>query len=168
MDKQTIINALRAFAEQRPGLEPANYGSRTGYDTERRRIHRQLREARRLLRAVDLRSYVTADHLRESFRTSFSGRRTLRDDGTLDYCVGQFWSTEFRAAVCAVLAGAFWAAVRDSVIPPGDGAGDRIREFFRREFGPVIAGRWFDWESPQERAARAARMAAYAAQGAQS
>lgn len=165
--KQTICNALRAWINQRPGLEFGNYGDVSAYRSESRRITRQLHDARELLRAVEL-SGVTADMLRAAFR-AYSGRLTLVEnaDGSarLDYCTGQYWPTEYRAAACAVLASALWDYKRDFCMPQGrlvhnsengdtferyplNGkelrAGDWLRQSFRREYGRTIAGRWFD------------------------
>jgi hypothetical protein len=81
--------------------------------------------------------------------------RPLTGRGRLDYCTGQYWPTEYRRAVCAVMASALWEHTREHCMPkkkdgPGgpalyDGktAGDFIRARFRKEFGRGIASRWF-------------------------
>ena len=148
MDTAQILTALDRFARQRPGLEYGNYGDATAYRSEMRRITRQLADARTLLRAVE-HSGITADQLREAFR-AYSGRLAITetDKGIrLDYCTGQYWPTEYRAAVCAVLASALWDYYRDDFAAsakPGESAGDAVRRQFRREFGRGIANRWFN------------------------
>jgi hypothetical protein len=59
METNDIINALRAFVEQRPGLEPVNYGSWTSYRQESREVTRDLHDAREILNVA--RWTVTAD-----------------------------------------------------------------------------------------------------------
>lgn len=140
--KQQIIEALRAFAAQRSGLEFGNYGDWKAYRAEQRSITKDLHQARQLLRAVEWRESVTAEHLRQAFR-AYSGRLSLIDTDTggvrLEYCTGQYFPTEYRRAVCAVLASALWDWAR-----PDYPTGDKLRAFFRREFGRGIASRWFD------------------------
>ncbi len=151
LDKGAIIAALRAFAEQRPGLDPRNYISdwrdaagRSAYNAERRSILRDLHDARTLLRTVEL-SGVSADALARAFKDAYSGRLTLNVDGSLEYCTGQYWPTEFRRAVCAVCASALWHYYRESVVArDGESMGDAIRRNFKAMFGARMQKRWFD------------------------
>lgn len=137
---ERIRAALVAFANQRPGLEPGNYGSWSDYRAESRCITRQLHDFNALLtRAPD----ATEAEWREAFR-AFSGRLTLethaecsgcggiekecytREDGSigyrpcsqgrmrLSYCTGQYFPTEYRAAACAVVASLIWSRTRES------------------------------------------------------
>jgi hypothetical protein len=65
----------------------------------------------------------------------------------LDYCTGQYWPTEYRAAVCAVCASALWDYYREDFAKaanPGESPGDAIRRKFRRQFGAAMQRRWFD------------------------
>ena len=63
----------------------------------------------------------------------------------IDYCASQYWSTEYRKAVCAVLASALWN--RKRVDMPDDtgelSPGDWLRDQFRREYGVGISKRCF-------------------------
>lgn len=143
-EKERITGAMRAFIRQRPGLDPREYGDRHGFRQESRRITQDLRQAETLLEQVEL-SGMTADELREGFR-AYSGRLSW-DGGRLDYCTGQFFPTEFRAAVCAVCAAALWNYHRDdytTTAKAGESAGDALRRNFRRRFGRTIAERWFN------------------------
>ena len=149
MDRKTqILTALEGFTRQRPGLKFGNYGDRKAYFAEMRRITRQRHDAERLIRAVAL-SSMPAEVLADGFR-AYSGRLTLTEkDGrvALDYCTGQYWPTEYRAAVCAVCAAALWDWYRDDytkAAKPGESPGDAIRRCFRREYGARFAARWFD------------------------
>jgi hypothetical protein len=167
MDKrEQILEALAAFAAQRPGLEFGNYGDVSAYRAEMRAITKDLHTFRTLLAAVQWRTSIGETELRAAFRDAFSGRLTLSDkpDGSveLDYCTGQYFPTEYRKAACAVLASALWAYFRDGCMPAevrqpdGDklyrapngkgfvSAGTWLRSTFRREFGRSIASRYFD------------------------
>jgi hypothetical protein len=83
-----------------------------------------------------------------------------RDVATVDYCTGQYFPTEYRRAVCAVLASALWTYTREHCMPEptlhhnsetgetlhrykGMHAGDWLRAHFRQQFGRGIASRWF-------------------------
>lgn len=164
--KEQIVQLLRAFAEQRGGACPREYGSLAAYRSESRSITRDLHDARELIRAIEWRDSITAEALTEAFR-AFSGRLTLTERKgrpALDYCTGQYFPTEYRKAVCAVCASALWSYYRDHCMPEPDplgghfggeyelpgkprrygSAGDWLRITFRREFGARIARRWFD------------------------
>lgn len=176
MNRETILNALHKFASQRPGLEFGNYGDLKAYRAEMRSITKDLAHARTLLRAVELRESITAEQIIEAADHAYSGRLSInvRDDGkvVIDYCTGQYWPTEYRRAVCAVLSAVLWAYWRDECMPQpvgkmtrtiGQGpfrqqvetdayrlsdrtltAGDWLRTTARREFGRGIASRWFN------------------------
>lgn len=144
--KEVILTALRAWINQRPGLEYVNYGEPTSYRAELRGITRDKKDAQTLLTAVEL-SAVTVDQLKEGFR-AYSGRLTWEEDGKgggrLVYCTGQYWPTEYRKAACAVLAQALWDEARAAIPDGAEKPGDVIRGNFRRMFGRVMQARWFD------------------------
>jgi hypothetical protein len=140
-ERACIMQALRKWVAQRPGLEFANYGDVTAYRAEARSITRDLREAEVLLDAVEWRtSSIDADALKAALRSAYSGRLSW-DGERLDYCTGQYWPTEYRRAVCAVLASALWHATREAH-PNYDGCA--LRAHFVREFGRTMAQRWFN------------------------
>ncbi len=63
----------------------------------------------------------------------------------IDYCTHQYWPTEYRKAVCAVLASALRNRKRADM-PDDTGKlshGDWLRDQFRREYGIGIGKRWF-------------------------
>jgi hypothetical protein len=180
--RDDILNALEHWINQRPGLEFGNYStgnhreSVANYRSESRRITRQLHDARTLLAAIRWRTSIDVPQLREAFR-AYSGRLTLHEIAEprptpgidalqtpacrLEYCTGQYWPTEYRAAACAVLASALWdhkrscmpsKIVRDGqdFYPHANGsknlqsAGDWMRASFRKEYGSQLAARWFN------------------------
>ena len=141
-EKAAILSALTGFAAGRPGLEYADYGDPVAYRAESRAITRDLHHVYTLLRRVQLAPSITSAALKDAFR-AFSGRLSW-DGSKLDYCPGQYFPTEYRRAVCAVLASALWGYWRENMPEGLDSPGDYLREKARREFGRVIARRWFD------------------------
>lgn len=146
--KQQIIDSLRRFASQRPGLYFGNYGNAAAYRQKSREVTRDLNQARVLLRAIEWREGVTAAHILEAARSAFSGRLSIDPEtARINYTTGQYWPTEYRRAVCAVCASALWSYMRDPCMPADIGTlspGDYLRRRFRIEFGRAIASRWFN------------------------
>ena len=115
--KQKIIDALYTFAHKRPQLEFGNYGDVAAYRSEARSITKDLHIARELLRALELRPSITADALLEASQRAFSGRLSIIVNGdsvSIDYCTGQYFPTEYRAAVSSIAASALWSYYRDA------------------------------------------------------
>ena len=147
-DYAPMFRALDAFIRQRPGLDPRNYIShgadtagRAAYRAEVRAIGKDLAHARALLAHCEREPDAYGPRIMEAFRTAYSGRLSW-DGERLDYTTGQYWPTEYRRAVCAVLADAIWSEYRDH-LPPCDNPGDRLRASMRGRFGVGIARRWF-------------------------
>lgn len=123
LQRFNILQALSRFIRQRPGLDFANYGDVRAYRAEARSITTDLRHAEALLSAVSWRDSIGADALIAASSGAFSGRLRIRpnDDGpgvSINYCTGQYWPTEYRAAVCSVLSSALWAYWRESMPEP--------------------------------------------------
>lgn len=162
--KQAIIEALRAFINQRPGMEPRNYDSWKSYRSEYRGVLRDKDIALHLLRQVELSDSLTA----EAMLAECGGGRlhiiasTLAgpgyDEFVIDYTTGQYFCVEYRAAAARYLASVLWTHTREHCMPkpiqhPSNGeryygrdklcAGDWLRLHFRSLFGKVIAGRFF-------------------------
>jgi hypothetical protein len=150
--REQILNGLENFVRQRPGLEFGNYGDSRSYNAEMRSIAKDRRDAFELLAAVGWRENITADDLLSAAKHSYCGRLSLSfdDDDNLkiDYCTGQYWPTEYRRAVCALLSSAIWGYTRDTMSnedKDGESPGTRIRNYFRKDFGLGMAKRWFDY-----------------------
>jgi hypothetical protein len=151
-DKNTLLALLYTFINKRPGLEFDNYGDRTAYRSEIRSITRQRADARRLLAAVVRRDSITAADI----IAAFNGRLTLGTNKgklCLDYCTGQYWPIEYRAAVARLAASLLWGYWRDCADASRDIGADQagvpnvahyIRKTAKREFGRGIASRWFN------------------------
>lgn len=58
----------------------------------------------------------------------------------INYVTGQYWPTEYRRAVCALMSSVIWAWLREDC---NCKTGDDIRKAARRELGASIARRWF-------------------------
>lgn len=141
-----MLAALRAFINQRSGIEYANYNtgdwkaSREAFLGDYRPILRHGKHARTLLRYVELAS-ISAQELIEASR-AYSGRLQFQANGEgvrIEYTTGQYFPTEYRNAACAVLASAIWHHWQ-----PDCQTGDEIRSRARREFGRAIASTWFN------------------------
>lgn len=122
--------ALRRFISQRSGIDWRNYGgSREAFMQDYRRILRDGRDARVMLRAV-IPDYALADALK-SGRLTWDGKR-------LEFTACQYFPTEYRAAACRALANALWR-----VWASGGTSCERIRAQARYSLGRGIAKRWF-------------------------
>lgn len=147
MNKSAIIAALDTFIRQRAGLEFGNYGSISGYLAELRSITKDLHHARDLLAYVACRDSMTAERILDATR---SGRLSIVADDSgavrIDYRTGQYWPTEYRRAVCALLASVIWGYWRDECAPSPrpENMGDWLRDRASKEFGRVIASRFFN------------------------
>jgi hypothetical protein len=118
--KTDLCNLLRGFVNSRPGLDYCNYGDPTSYRQEMRQITRQRADALTLLRAVELRDSITAEDMAGGFGTFFGRLSITTKDNklALHFCEGQYYPTEYRAAVCAVLSSILWHYFRDNMPEP--------------------------------------------------
>lgn len=141
--RENILQALGFFVKSRPGLEFGNYGDVSAYRSELRSITKDRNHAEELLASVAWRESITAENLIDAARHAFSGRLsiTLTPTGgaVIEYCAGQYYPTEYRRAVCAVLSSVLWDYWRAN----GAKTGDDIRKAARRELSRGVATRWF-------------------------
>ena len=144
MSKTDILNSLKKFVNQRPGLDFANYGDASLYRKDyRRHCLQPKQDFEVLVRAVQWRDSIFAGDIREGFKRAFGGRLSLLGDETLDYTPGQHGALEYRRAACAVLASVLWDYWREDT-PENMTPREHITRTARREFGRGIAGRYFD------------------------
>lgn len=146
MDKSHMIEALRKHISGRSGMDWRNYGDRASALEDYRKILRHGKDARAMLRCVEL-SSLTAEELAAGF-TAYSGRLTYAPAKGCEYTAGQYYATEYRAAACAVLANAIGQAIMDEFnanktpITLGS-AKDHLMRYAKRNLGRGIAERWF-------------------------
>jgi len=142
--KTQLLAAMSAFISQRSGLDARNYGgSRDALMGDYNSILRSGRDARKLLRFVEMRGSITEEMLRDGFR-AYSGRLSIVENEkgiALDYTTGQYFPTEYRNAACAVLAAAIWSWLLSDATAE---TAPNLRKWAKREFGRGIASRWFN------------------------
>ena len=137
--KEALVQALRKFVSQRSGIEWGNYGgSREAFAADYRRILRDGRDARELLRHIELRDSITGAMLEHSL----TGRLSYRN-GAIEYVTGQYFPTEYRLAICRALAECLWHWLRYGG-GTLDTSAEGIRKTAVRCFGRGIARRWFN------------------------
>lgn len=123
VDAQPLgLRMLAAYAAKRPGLDFRDYcrgwndpHGRAAYFSEARSITADFQRVRAAMIAA-YSSGVTDDDLIECSRGE---RLTLERVGTalvLDYCVGQYWPTEYRAAVARLLNRAAYRAAQHQAL----------------------------------------------------
>jgi len=144
--RYNLLRALETFAQQRPGIDPRNYGTWTDYRSESRRVTQDLHDFHAILAAVE-RSEISAADILQATR-AYSGRLEIIAPLTLDrfevqYCTGQYFPTEYRRAACSVLAQALWDYHREDV-QGHPRPGDKLREKFTRMLPRRIARRYFE------------------------
>jgi len=145
----SLLQQLTAFANQRPQIEWANYCDHYWIRKERAEVTRTLADYRALSGRVGQLIYggfISEGQLRDASRMAYSGRLKFTDRG-VEYCTGQNWSTEYRAAACAVLASVLRDFERERLSETVDDwreLADIMRKNFRQQFGRGIASRWFN------------------------
>jgi len=99
---------LLAYAAKNPGLDFRNYcaswqdaSGRWAYFAESRSITKDLASVRYAARWAVL-AGVTDEHIAQACKRAFACRLSIID-GVIDYCTGQYWPTEYRKAIAAVL-----------------------------------------------------------------
>lgn len=142
--RNQVLQALEKHINQRSGIDWRNYYSswsdtegRKAFNSERYEIAKDGKDARALLLAVATRD-ISADAVLSACRC---GRLSYNaDKGYFDYCTGQYFPTEYRAAACRVLATALWDYLREQ----GYDTREKIQKWVRAELGRGICNRWFN------------------------
>jgi hypothetical protein len=138
MQAETILTALRAFIDARPGFDWRAYAGAPAsiYRADYAVAYRDLQDARVLLRACALAS-VSADDLRAALTDA--RRLTLNSEtGALEFTACQYPPTEYRAAACRALADALERHYMPSV--PDRAA---LLRLLRNVLGARLVRRWF-------------------------
>ena len=132
MNTPELKALLRAFVAQRPGFDYRNYNTASAYRADQKRAMRDKADALALISAFP------DDAAREFLEKHLDGR--LRLDGEhLDYTPGQYYCTEYRAAVCRAVSDALralsWAQSQERLA--------ETRKRMARIVGRGCANRWF-------------------------
>ncbi len=129
------FDALLAFAQQRPGIEPGNYATFRDYRAESRQVSQDLHDVRALVRMA---RYCIPAYI---LTAPTSGRLTWNAArGCWDYTTGQYFAVEYRKAAARLLVdhiGRDWMTRNPGVTRP------QAREWARVAFGRRIAARYF-------------------------
>ncbi len=129
------FDALLAFAQQRPGMEPGNYATARDYRAEARQVSQDLRDVRALVATA--RRCISADIL----TAPTSGRLTWNAArGEWDYTTGQYFAVEYRKAAARLLVDHIR---RDWMIRHPEVTWPESRKWARVAFGRRISSRYF-------------------------
>jgi hypothetical protein len=133
------LEALRAFIGRRSGIDWRDYSDRQSFLADYRRILRDGRDARVMLRYLEMAARNAAE--RGAPMPLPQGVNRMAWDGKAwDFTGCQDYTTEYRAAACRWLA----EAIRDYWdVPCGPMRWITIAANARNAFGPGIAKRWF-------------------------
>ena len=136
MNTQEIKSALRAFVARRPGFDYHNYATASAYRADQKRTMRDKADALALISAypddADPRFLVDA----------LKGRLSLEGD-QLEYTAGQYYPTEYRAAVCAAVCAAVSSALHAYLYAQEKQSLQTTRQRMARIVGRGCANRWF-------------------------
>jgi hypothetical protein len=132
------VELLQSFVNQKPGLEFENYGSVSSYRSEMREITNDRKDFYELLN-VCLMTIENFDEKLSNQLTNNSGRLTLKDD-QLEYCVGQYFPTEYRPAANRMLANLIWDNTRELY---ADQLNDKmtLRQFINKKYKTQLSRR---------------------------
>ena len=132
MNTPELKALLRAFVAQRPGFDYHNYATASDYRADQKRTMRDKADALALINAFP-------DEAARGFLTdALKGRLSLEGDH-LEYTAGQYYCTEYRAAVCRAVSDALralsWAQSQERLA--------ETRKRMARIVGRGCANRWF-------------------------
>ena len=132
MNTPELKALLRAFVAQRPGFEHGNYNTLSAYRADQKRAMRDKADALALINAFP-------DEAGRGFLEQHLDGRLRLDGDQLDYTPGQYYCTEYRAAVCRVVSDALralsWAQSQERLA--------ETRKRMARIVGRGCANRWF-------------------------
>ena len=161
--KENILNTLDGFVNQRPGVDPRDYGGGMdgwrAYRRESASITKDLHDYRAIRGQIAWRDSITADAILKASVHAFSGRLAIKEKDNkskgfvaISYCAGQYMPTEYRKAACAVLASAWWDTTREDCpdFPvdeqgnhTGSNPGEWMRDQAKRTFGHNLQKGYF-------------------------
>lgn len=145
--KENVIEVLCQFVNQRPGMEPMNYGNWREYRRESAEVTRDRDDFYKLMSVAQRR--LTTEQLSEAIYKELantSGRLRINESGELEYCTGQYFPVEFRPAACRVLVSVIWDNYRDELTSTGEKVykdGNELWKAIRRNFGRRINKNYF-------------------------
>ena len=134
MNTPELKALLRAFVARRPGFDYHNYATTSDYRADQKRAMRDKADALALIIA-----YPDDADPRFLMDVLASGNRLSLEGDQLDYTAGQYYCTEYRAAVCRAVSDALrslsWAQSQERLA--------ETRKRMARIVGRGCANRWF-------------------------
>ena len=133
---------LCKFVDQRPGMDPMNYGSWKDYRRESAEVTRDRNDFYQLFTfALRKLGAPALDVAIEKNLKNTSGRLFMDESGKLGYHTGQYFATEYRPAACRVLVEILWNHTRES--RPELTTGHDLRAYFRLEFSRRVSSGYY-------------------------
>lgn len=137
------MSALSAFVAQRSGISFADYGNRDSFRGDYRPIIQQGKDYRKMAAFVSGCTISDHDFVKASDQV-FSGRlqfdkRLDNGEYSVDYCIGQYFPTEYRLASCWLISRVirnYWQECGYSY--------PEIKAKAKQVFGRGIASRYFN------------------------
>ena len=141
-----IISKLSSFVDQRPGFNLDNYFSpyenseqrKNGLKCYRNDYSEALKDKHSYYELLNL-AYSLCPYIHDCNNLenmifnelkNNSGRLTLDEQNNLQYCSGQYFPTEYRAAACRIIVSVLWDLVRKR---NPEFTGIDIRNFIRKK-----------------------------------
>jgi hypothetical protein len=141
------IELLTKFVNQRPGLDFANYGDSKSYNSESREITKDRNDYFELLSLAFIRLGSDFETKLKFNLENSSGRLTLKN-GSLDYCTGQYFPTEYRPAANRILSQLIFNNYRDeqeqNAPNPLYKNGNEIRKAIKRAVSQRVYKNYFN------------------------
>ena len=132
MNTPELKALLRAFVARRPGFDYHNYATTSDYRADQKRAMRDKADALALINAFP-------DEAARGFLEKHLDGRLRLDGEHLEYTAGQYYCTEYRAAVCRAVSDALralsWAQSQERLA--------ETRKRMARIVGRGCANRWF-------------------------
>lgn len=143
IDRNEILDALERHIGQRSGIDRRNYFNSwadeegvKAFKIDYRQIIRDGKEARRLISFIRRSRTISYWDIVAATKHAYSGRLVWNEKARcFNYLTGQYFPTEYRCAVCVVLAAVLWKWCDRT---PYD-----KKQFFKNEFGRGMQKRWF-------------------------
>jgi hypothetical protein len=143
MENKEIIAALRKFVAKRSGLDWRNYycsyadvDGVKAYRADRAEIAKDGKHARQLLTLCELLKIPLTRLVRSQDRLNMNV-----ETASVEYTTGQYFPTEYRAAVCRACASAIWDWLINT-----ERARNRaeVQAWIKARLGRGIANAWFN------------------------
>ena len=106
INREKLAKNMREFALKKPGFEIKDYGGNfeaymSDYNSykEDADFNRNFSEQQLL----EILNNNTDEEIRDAFKTAYSGRLSFDENMELHYCAGQYFPTEYQAALRSVI-----------------------------------------------------------------